>query len=144
MKTLQTTVRIPCSPEVVWSVLAAGHDWHHWNPIQPGLRGELKEGASGRVALRLARWTIWVPITFQRVSLGRALFWQGGVRWLLYAVHGFELHGDESGTRVVHIERFSGVIPALAGGLLGRVLSPLYQATNAGLREYIVARAAAR
>ena len=133
MTTLQTSVHIPHPPEVVWSVLTAGADWKHWNPTQPGLRGTIEEGASGRIALRLARWTLWAPITFQRVSPGRALFWQGGVRHLLYAVHGFELRSDDAGTQVMHIEHFTGVIPALLGALLGRMLAPMYQATNDGL-----------
>lgn len=144
MRVLQTSVDIPHPPEVVWSVLTAGHDWHCWNSAQPGLRGTLETGGSGSIALRLFRWTLWVPITFQRVTPRRALFWQGGVRHLFYAVHGFELHDDGAGTRVEHIEHFTGVIPALLGGLLGRLLAPMYRATNAGLLAHTAARSVAR
>ena len=133
MTELQTSVLIPHPPERVWAVLAAGQEWHLWNPPQPGLRGPLEAGAAGRIALRLFRWTLWVPITYQRVEPCRALFWQGGLPGLFTAVHGFELRPDGASTHVAHIERFSGLIPAILGRLLGRILSPKYQATNAGL-----------
>lgn len=131
--TLQTSVLIPHPPARVWAVLAAGQEWHLWNPSQPGLRGALETDSAGRIALRLARWTLWVPITYQRVEPCRALFWQGGIPGIFTAVHGFELHPDGAGTLVVHIERFSGIIPAALGRLLGRILAPMYQATNDGL-----------
>ena len=137
MKELQTSMVIPHPPAVVWSVLAAGQEWHLWNLPQPGLRGPLEEGASGRVALRLVRWRLWVPITYHRVEPGRALFWEGGIRGIFYAVHGFELRPDGAGTHVAHIERFTGLIPALLGGLLARILAPMYQETNAGLQARV-------
>ena len=133
MMELRTSVYIPHPPEVVWAVLTAGEDWHRWNAAQPGLRGTITEGGSGRIALRLVRWTLWVPIIFHQVSACQSLFWRGGVGPLFYAVHGFELRADGTGTQVMHIERFTGMIPALLGGLMGRVLRPMYRATNAGL-----------
>lgn len=137
MRVSRTECLIPHLPDSVWSVLIDAAQWPTWNPIQPGLEGPIKLGAAGRIAIMVGPWIAWVPIVFVRVEPGRALFWQGGVRRLFHAEHGFELTPTADGTRVAHIERFTGLIPALGWWLLRRLLTPMYKRTNAGLRERV-------
>lgn len=141
-RAVQTTVQIPAPPEAVWAVLADTAGWAEWNPMQPGFACALAPGAKGRIAVRLLGITLWVPIQLDRVEPGRALSWRGGVPRVFTAVHGFVLSPTPDGTRVDHIERFTGIIPALFWWALKPVLMPGYRQTNAALVDRVGAAGA--
>lgn len=134
MPRVQTSIHIAAPPVVVWSVLADTAQWHTWNPTQPWLKGPLQQGGRARIAVGLGRWMAGVPITLVTVEPDRALFWQGGVSALFAARHGFSLAAENGGTRVDHIEHFSGLLPTVLWWPLRAILMPGYQQTNAGLR----------
>lgn len=134
MPSVQTSIHIAAPPSVVWSVLKDTAQWHTWNPTQPWLEGPLQQGGRARIAVGIGRWMARVPVTFATVSPEQALFWQGGLRPLLYARHGFSLSAADGGTHVDHIEHFSGLLPLISWWPLRALLMPGYRRTNEGLR----------
>ena len=139
MPIARTSISIAAPPAVVWGVLTDTARWPEWNPSQPGFKVPLKAGARGRIAVASGSRVRWVPIRMVSVVPERTLSWRGGVRGVFHAVHGFDLMPEGSGTRVDHVEIFSGVIPHLAWAALQRRLMPRYRAVNAALRERCLA-----
>lgn len=137
---IHTEMDIDASPAVVWDVLTALEAWSEWNPIIAGVKlsGPLREGTRGRLLLELpapvGRRSLTVRLVIVRPQ--RELAWVGGMRGLMKGRHGFRLEpNDSGGTRLIHTERFSGLLaPALvrlARGQLGKG----YRRLNQGLRD---------
>ena len=136
----ETQVFIPASPERVWAVLTQTERWSAWNPSQPWLRCPLTEGARGHIAVRIGPWVLPAGIRMVTVVPNEALCWEGGVRGLFYARHGFFLSAEPSGTRVFHRETFHGVVAWLLGQWLIRRLHASYQRTNTGLHDGVMSQ----
>ncbi|MFT4625721.1 MAG: hypothetical protein ACI8PZ_004392 [Myxococcota bacterium] len=132
-----TSIWIPAPPSSVWRVLADTDAWPAWNPVQPGLRALLAPGAKGLVAVRAGGRVAWLPIRMVAVDPERTLSWSGGVPGLFHAIHGFDLTPEDDGTRVAHVEAFSGVVPLVLWRSLERQLLPRYSAVNRALRDRV-------
>lgn len=108
-----TEVEIDATPAEVWSVLGNTAAYRDWNPFIVAMEGELAEGARLTNTMRPERGS---EMTFRPVVLraepGRELRWLG--RLLLPRIfdgeHYFVLEEREGRTRVVHGERFHGVL----------------------------------
>lgn len=135
MKELVTECRINASPAQVWAVLAGGPDWGAWNPFIVKAEGELKAGS------RLVNTMVMKgqkPMTFKPKVLvaepGVELRWLGRVLipGLFDGEHYFKLYAEAGGTRLVHGERFSGI---LIGLLNMDDAKASFEAFNAGLKK---------
>lgn len=108
-----TEVEIDASPDEVWSLLGNPASYRDWNPFIVSMEGELAEGAMLTNTMRPEAGS---EMTFRPTVLkaepGRELRWLG--RLLLPRIfdgeHYFILEEHEGGTRLVHGERFQGVL----------------------------------
>lgn len=108
-----TEVEIDADPGAVWAVLAHGASYADWNPFIRSMQGELRPGA---VLENVMMPEEGRQMTFRpRVLVaeaGRELRWLG--RLFLPRIfdgeHYFILRPQGQGTRLVHGERFAGVL----------------------------------
>ena len=123
MTTVEAPVAVDATADAVWAVLSDTQAWPTWSDVLVALDGPREVGAPQRLRLRMVgglplRTTVvltaWEP--------GRRLEWRGGVPGLFVAQHGFGIEPAEVGVRLVHYERFTGVLAALLAPLLRRLL----------------------
>lgn len=108
-----TEVEIDATPAEVWSLLGNPRSYRDWNPFIVSMEGELDEGAT---LVNTMRPQAGSEMTFRptvlKVVPERELHWLG--RLLLPRIfdgeHYFILEEREGGTRLVHGERFRGVL----------------------------------
>lgn len=108
-----TEVEIDATPGEVWSLLGNPDSYRDWNPFIVSMEGQLVEGAT---LVNTMRPQAGSEMTFRPVVLKaepeRELRWLG--RLFLPRIfdgeHYFVLEEREGGTRLIHGERFHGVL----------------------------------
>ena len=117
--TVETTVDIDANNEAVWNVLTAFASYDQWNPIMR-IDGLPEVGTKLVVHLKphAGRGMTFKP-TVLTATPGVELRWLGKLlfRGIADGEHFFILTTNKNGTtRLVHGERYSGVLVALAKG----------------------------
>lgn len=108
-----TEVEIDATPRQVWSLLGNPESYRDWNPFIVSMEGEL---AAGATLVNRMRPEGGSEMTFRPTVLKaepeRELRWLGRlfVPRLFDGEHYFVLHARDGGTRLVHGERFHGVL----------------------------------
>lgn len=135
-RSIATEIDIAASPERVWQVLTDWRRYPEWNPFIVGLHGRHETGA------RLVA-TLHPPggrrLTFRprlsEFSAGSLMAWRDTllVAGLLDGEHRFRLEAlDDGGTRLHHVEDFSGLLlPLIGDGLLERARQGFLQMNQA-------------
>jgi hypothetical protein len=108
-----THVDIDATPSQVWSILTDAASYPEWNPFLVSMEGELSEG---KVLTNRMKTATGSEISFRptvlKVAKDRELRWLG--QFLLPRIfdgeHYFKLEARGGHTRLVHGERFSGVL----------------------------------
>lgn len=130
----ETETFIAASPERVWSLLTDPVEHAAWNPAMHKVEGRFSEGERLRLRMRMLSGG---AISFRpRVLLAepaRELRWLGrlGLPRLFDGEHYFRLIRENDGTRLVHGERFRGV---LLWAMNVHRFRPLFEAANAALK----------
>lgn len=108
-----TEIEIDATPAQVWSLLGNPESYPDWNPFIVSMQGELVEGATltNRLRPEVGREMTFRP-TVLRVESERELRWLGRLVLprLIDGEHYFLLEARDGGTRLVHGERFHGVL----------------------------------
>lgn len=108
-----TRVEIDAAPAEVWSLLGDPRSYRDWNPFIVAMEGELAAGATLVNTMRPEGGSemIFRP-TVLRAEPERELRWLGRLFLLrlLDGEHYFLLEERAGGTRLVHGERFHGVL----------------------------------
>ncbi|HWH15914.1 MAG TPA: SRPBCC domain-containing protein [Miltoncostaeaceae bacterium] len=144
MREIRTETVIAAPPAAVWAVLADTERYGDWNPFVTRLTGALREG--GRIRVRLeppGRRGMTFRPRVVRVAPERELRWRGrlGVPGLFDGEHALELApAPGGGTRLVHGERFRGLLVGLLGGTIAAAEQG-FHAMNAALAAEAEARA---
>lgn len=122
MSELVTSVDIAAAPSRVWAVLTGFAAYPQWNPFIIAIQGDLRMGA--RLAVRLAtpgKPAVTVRPCIAALDPERRLAWKGFALapGFFDGEHCFELErlGRDS-CRVIHSERFAGVLVPIVGPLL--------------------------
>lgn len=143
MKRIRTSHWIPASPEGVWAVLADFDHYAEWNPLNIWAEGEARLGA--RVLMRFVDAgggkgkVIAQTVTVTACDPPRRLEWAGHIPALFTGKHFFELSPESGGTRLLHGEDLSGLIPMLfPAGRIGRQKAA-YEAMNHALEQRVAA-----
>lgn len=132
---IETTVDIAADPAVVWAVLTDGAAYGEWNPFIVKLSGRIEPGARIAATMQPAGGR---AMTFRpHVLVARAcreLRWRGRfvLPGLFTGEHYFLLAAHGGGTRLVHGERFSGLLLAV---LDTRRFRADFEAMNGGLKR---------
>lgn len=108
-----TEVGIDATPAQVWSLLGNPGSYRDWNPFIVSMEGELAEGATLVNTLRpQAGSEMTFRPTVLKAEPERELRWLGRlfVPRIFDGEHYFVLDEREGGTRLVHGERFHGVL----------------------------------
>ncbi|NNM75872.1 SRPBCC domain-containing protein [Sphingomonas sp. ID1715] len=138
-KRVLTSIYLPHAPERVWDVLADFARYAEWNPLNVEAEGEARAGSRVRMRfLNPARHgaTIRQTVTVTRAERGRALAWRGHVPLLFTGDHLFDLRREGAGTRLIHSETLSGLIPwRFSEDQIERLFVPAYEACNRALAE---------
>lgn len=140
--TAQTEIAAPA--DAVWLALTDLASFPAWNPFIRNARGTTEVG--GDVHVRVAP-SFGVPLRFHAKVLyseaARALRWRGHVLapWLATGDHVFSIEPLENGhVRFTQRETFSGLLPRLAGKLLGREAQRGFDAMNAAIKSRVEAQ----
>lgn len=136
-----TEVQIDATSGEVWSVLGDPASYRDWNPFIVSMEGELVEGATLTNTLRPeAGNEMTFRPTVLRAEPERELRWLG--RLLLPRIfdgeHYFVIEDHDGGTRLVHGERFHGVLLWFIDANRFRVD---FERMNAALKERVEAGA---
>ena len=110
---LRTEIAIDAVPSEVWRHLTDLTAYREWNPFITSAAGSTAVGE--RLTLRMeppgGRAATLRP-TVTETDTGQVLEWLGrlGVPGIFDARHRFELIGTDAGTRLLHSERFRGLL----------------------------------
>lgn len=137
MVEVRSSTEIEAPAETVWSVLTDLDGFRTWNPFIRHASGSTAVGGTVRVRVRpsMGGRLRFKATVLERDDL-RTLHWRGHVLrpWFASGDHTFTivpLDGDR--TRLVQHERFTGIVPRLAGRLLAREARRGFDAMNAAL-----------
>lgn len=134
---LRTEIAIDAAPETVWAILTDLGAYGDWNPFITSARGMLAVGQ--RLVNRLeppgGRALTFKP-TVTRVEDERHFEWLGrlGLPGLFDGRHRFELVPVGVGTRLIHAERFTGVLVPLLKRRLDAPTRAGFEAMNVALK----------
>jgi hypothetical protein len=139
MRVIRTDVEIAAPPTAVWAVLTDLGRYRVWNPFILEAAGTLAVGET----LTLSMSSGGGPpreMTPEVVALraDAELRWRGVLwwPWVFGAEHQFVLSPTGGGTRVVHSERFFGLLVPLLGKLIAQTELD-FHAMNAALKERV-------
>jgi hypothetical protein len=139
VKRIRTEHWYPYAPLETWSVLADFDSYADWNPLNIQAHGEARLGA--RIPMTFINparpgSTVAQTVTITACEAGRQLAWRGHVPLLFRGDHFFNLAPEREGTRLLHGEDSSGLIPAtFSAALIARNFVPAYEAANRALGE---------
>lgn len=128
-----TQIEVNASPEACWKVLTDFAAYSQWNPVIPGISGSATVGAKSQMKIKLGPGpALPVPIKFVRVAQNQELAWRGGVDAVFAGEHYFRLEpGAAKGkTRLVHGEKFVGLVPRLAWTFVSGSIQKTYENLN--------------
>jgi hypothetical protein len=131
----ETEIFIAAPPETVWSLLTDPVEHAAWNPTMRAVAGRFMAGERLRLEMLTPSGR---AMTFRpRVLLadpGRELRWLGrlGMPRLFDGEHYFRLVPENGGTRLIHGERFRGLVLWVMDIHQFR---PAFEAANEGLRK---------
>jgi hypothetical protein len=140
---LKTTADIDATPQHVWAVLSDLPAYADWNPFMPSASGTLAEGQRLDIELRPPTGKgMRIRPTVRTVTAGRELRWLGRllVPGLFDGDHRFTIQPTATGCRLVHEERFTGLlVPLFAKSLRSRYL-PAFEQMNIALAQRVTAQ----
>jgi len=135
---IRTAININCSPEQVWRTLTAFDKYPSWNPFIKSLEGVPVEGGKIKVSITppSSSGMTFKP-TVLKYAEGRELRWKGslGISGLFDGEHFFVLEkNDDGSTRLIHGEKFSGILVKVLSLFLGNTKEGFEQ-MNAALKK---------
>ncbi|KAL7550277.1 hypothetical protein ACHAWF_013515 [Thalassiosira exigua] len=136
----ETTIDAPV--DEVWKELIAidGWEWNRWTKLQAEAP---KEGVRGKLLASYEGDEVWKEYDFRfgRVSESEHLLtWTGSVgpRGCLFSgCHTMRLEAIGDRTRLLHRERFGGLLPMLGLGLPYKTLDRNYLLMNESLKKFM-------
>lgn len=128
MHLIETDILIDAEPAAVWATLTDRDRYDEWNPFIRRMDGDLRVGAKLTVEIGApGQRAMRFRPTVTAIRPDRQLAWVGRlvVRGLFDGEHSFTLQPVDGGrrTRLVHAERFSGLLVHFAHRMLGETAS---------------------
>ena len=140
MRIIVTEIQIAASPEQVWSVLMDFASYPEWNPFIKRASGNFEVGQRLEVMLSppngkgmLFKPTVKSVVHNSRFSWLDHLLFPG----LFDGEHIFEITANENGSRLVHKEKFSGLLVPLLWRRLDTDIRAGFAAMNSALKHRV-------
>lgn len=129
---IATEVLIHAPPAQVWGMLTDFNALGDWAPFFESIAGSLDVGS--RLVVKFRNGMTARPVVTEFVP-GAVLEWRGKLafRWLFDARHRFTLKPEGNATRLLHTEKFKGILVPLFGGML-RKTQHEFEAFNLALK----------
>ncbi|HEY5648179.1 MAG TPA: SRPBCC domain-containing protein [Nitrospiria bacterium] len=133
MREIRTEIEINASINTVWRILTDLNNWKAWNPIKEA-RGVATPGAQLTITMGGGRQ--YQPIVTE-VREPKSFRWRGKMMagFLMTNDKAFELEKAGSGTRLIHRERFSGLLVPLFWGKMNQGVPPMLKSMNESLKK---------
>jgi hypothetical protein len=139
MKKIRTQHWLPYSQAELWSVLVDFDSYEEWNPLNIKAQGKAAPGA--RIPMTFINparpgATVSQTVTITACLPGKELAWRGYIPLLFKGDHFFKLAPEGEGTRLLHGENASGLVPmTFSRTLLTRNFVPAYEAMNRAVAD---------
>lgn len=138
MHRIHTECLIAAPPRAVWDVLADFESYSVWNPLNIEAHGQARPGAKIRMVFRNLAGkpgqVVRQTVTLVAAEPGVELAWAASIPFIFTGRHGFRLVAEGEGTRVIHTENLSGLLPASwSSERIARDFVPGYEAVNVAL-----------
>ena len=140
VRVLETEIHIAASPERVWSVLMDFDSYPDWNPFIRRARGRVEVGEKLEVVMLPPNGKGMVFRPTVKSVVNHSLFsWLGHLLFpgLFDGEHIFEVTGNEDGCRLVHKEKFSGLLVPLLWGRLDTDIRAGFNSMNNALKHRV-------
>lgn len=138
MKSIHTEIIIQASATKVWQKLMDFPNYPQWNPfIHIEGRAEVGQSLKNTIYLEGQKPQIFKP-TVLEVQAERKFRWMGHLffRGLFDGEHFFHLEAiDETQTRLIHGENFSGIFKGLILGMIKRQTIAGFEQMNLALKK---------
>ncbi len=126
MREEQTEIVIDASTEKVWDILTDLDAYADWNPFAQRASGEVEEGRRLNIYLKPPNGMgATIKPIIKKAKRGEEFAWVGRfpIPGLFEGEHYFRLEPDNGdGTRLVHGERFRGILVPVMGGIISKAL----------------------
>jgi hypothetical protein len=138
VREIRTEIEVAAPVTKVWSILMDFDHWREWNPIVEQASGIASPGSQLSMTMICdgKAGNKYKPVVKSVVE-------QKSFRWRATMIAGFlftndkvfELEETDSGTRLVHIEAFSGILVPLFWGKMEKAVAPMLTSMNNALKR---------
>ena len=141
MKSIETSIQIDASPDQVWATLTDFEHYGEWNPFIRAIVGKAQVGTRLKNTLQLpdAKPQVFKPKVL--VSQPAKEFrWLGSlfIPGLFDGEHYFRLETNgKGGTRLIHGERFRGILVGMVMKKIGEATHASFVAMNEALKARV-------
>ncbi len=137
MREIRTEIEIAAPPTKVWNILTDFDNWKDWNPIGEA-SGVASPGSKLNVTMRYSDGkgrNKYSPVV-TKLEEPKVFRWRGTMMagFLFTNDKIFEIEEMGSGTRLTHIEAFSGILVFLFWGKMNESIPPMLNAMNEALK----------
>ena len=138
MREIRTEIEIAAPVTKVWSILTDFDNWKGWNPIVDQASGVASPGSKLSMTLRCGdgkEGNKYMPVV-TNVEDPKSFRWRATMMagFLFTNDKVLELEETGSGTRLVHIEAFSGILVPLLWGKMEKSIAPMLESMNDALK----------
>ena len=140
LQEIKTEIEISAPPSKVWPILTDINNWQEWSPIIKESQGTATVGSELTIAMISKKEAEDGPIYNPIIT---ELEERKHLRWRAHMLSGFiftnykelELEATNSGTRLIHKEKFKGLLAPIFCGQMEKGVPPMLNAMNQALKE---------
>jgi hypothetical protein len=141
MKSIETAIIINVSVAKVWEILTKFETYPNWNPFIKSVKGNIKKGETIEVKIQLEGMKLqtFTPeiLVF---NINKEFRWLGelGIKGIFDGEHFFILERiDNERTKLIHGERFTGILSGLIYKMIGKKTKNGFNAMNQAIVEVL-------
>jgi hypothetical protein len=139
MREIRTEIEITAPLTKVWSILTDFDNWAEWNPIVVQASGVASVGSKLNMTMRCGddkAVNKYMPVVTNVEEL-KLFRWRATMMadFIFTNDKVFELEEIDSGTRLIHIEAFSGMLVSLFWGKMEKSIQPMLESMNNALKS---------
>ncbi|MEP0355319.1 SRPBCC domain-containing protein [Paraglaciecola sp.] len=142
MQQIKTEINIAAPPSEVWNMIKNIDAWHEWSPIINASQGKAVIGETLSITMT-GKESGQDGAKYSPVII--AITEDQYLHWRAHMLAGFVFTNDkiltleetETGTRLIHIETFKGLMAPLMSGSVQKNLPPMLESMNNALKQLV-------